>query len=449
MGTMFDLKKIVRRTFMLTIDLAMIGTALSLAHLVRLWLDGFELFNVYDADMGRYAFSGLLFVFTTLLMYLFGLYTKRNDFWEETHQIFKTVFFVFVFALIFVFIIKATQEFSRVMVVLVFFNMLWLLPLGRVLGKGLLNKFHMWRKPVWIDGQKEQKDKLRHNLQINWYLGYLPVESFSEAEIVFIATKEMPVEKLERKIHHYKHSNKEVILIPYLHNISFANANIVNLIVGRMSLINIQNQLFVRKNLLMKQIAESVLVLLLLPLILLVLGIVSLLIAFDSKGPVFFKQRRFGKDSREFMCYKFRTMYVESEDRLQAYLQQNPDEVHYYEKYHKYQNDPRITRVGRILRKLSLDELPQMINVLKGEMNLIGPRPYMSSEKKKIGENVDTILHVAPGITGLWQVSGRNDLDFQERVELDTWYIQNWSLWLDFIIFVKTFEVLVTRRGAK
>jgi undecaprenyl-phosphate galactose phosphotransferase len=142
-------------------------------------------------------------------------------------------------------------------------------------------------------------------------------------------------------------------------------------------------------------------------------------------------------------------MYDNSEETLEHYLQDNPDEVSYYETYHKYKSDPRVTRVGALLRKSSLDELPQIINVLKAEMNLIGPRPYMVSEKDKIGEDVETILHVKPGLTGLWQISGRNDLDFFERVTLDVWYIQNWSLWLDFIIFIKTFVVLFTRRGAR
>ena len=101
-----------------------------------------------------------------------------------------------------------------------------------------------------------------------------------------------------------------------------------------------------------------------------------------------------------------------------------------------------------MLRKLSLDELPQIFNVIRGDMSLIGPRPYMMSESKKLGDIKDVILHVKPGITGLWQVSGRNELTFDERVELDIWYIQNWSLWLDFVIFLKTFQVLLSRKGA-
>jgi undecaprenyl-phosphate galactose phosphotransferase len=141
-------------------------------------------------------------------------------------------------------------------------------------------------------------------------------------------------------------------------------------------------------------------------------------------------------------------MREDSEDDLKSYLQENPSEIAYFEKYHKFHYDPRFTKAGKMLRKLSLDELPQIFNVIRGDMSLIGPRPYMMSESEKLGDLKDIILHVKPGITGLWQVSGRNELTFDERVELDIWYIQNWSLWLDFVIFLKTFQVLLSRKGA-
>ena len=135
---------------------------------------------------------------------------------------------------------------------------------------------------------------------------------------------------------------------------------------------------------------------------------------------------------------------------LEKYLKENPKEIEYYKTYHKYQNDPRITKIGTFLRATSLDEFPQFFNILRGDMNLIGPRPYMLSEKEKIGKiNEDTILKVKPGITGLWQVSGRNELTFQERINLDKWYIQNWSLWMDFVIFMKTINVVLSKVGAK
>ena len=177
---------------------------------------------------------------------------------------------------------------------------------------------------------------------------------------------------------------------------------------------------------------------------------ISLLIKMDSQGSVIFKQKRLGKDSKPFSCYKYRTMYTTNSNILNNYLKKNPEELEYYKIYHKYKNDPRVTKIGSFLRKTSLDEFPQFYNILKGDMNLIGPRPYMISEKNKIGKlNEDVILKIKPGITGLWQVSGRNNLTFAQRVDLDTWYINSWSLWMDFVIFMKTIKVVLSKVGAK
>ena len=155
-----------------------------------------------------------------------------------------------------------------------------------------------------------------------------------------------------------------------------------------------------------------------------------------------------GHKGARFICYKFRTMYENGDEILEAYLKEHPAEIVCYDKYHKYKDDPRITKIGRILRKTSLDELPQIINVLKGEMSLIGPRPYMLNEEEKIGEKLEMVLAVKPGITGLWQVSGRSDVDFHSRVEMDVWYTRNWNLWLDLVILVKTIKVVLFRNGA-
>jgi undecaprenyl-phosphate galactose phosphotransferase len=141
-------------------------------------------------------------------------------------------------------------------------------------------------------------------------------------------------------------------------------------------------------------------------------------------------------------------MFEESDDRLTTYLKQHPEEVEFYNIYHKYKNDPRITNIGHTLRRTSLDELPQIFNVFKNEMSFIGPRPYMLNEKEKIGEKADTVLTVRPGITGLWQVSGRSDVDFHSRVKLDVWYIRNWNLWMDMVILLKTIKTVLIKEGA-
>jgi undecaprenyl-phosphate galactose phosphotransferase len=141
-------------------------------------------------------------------------------------------------------------------------------------------------------------------------------------------------------------------------------------------------------------------------------------------------------------------MHQDSESILDSYLQKNPDEIRYYEKYHKYKNDPRITKIGNFLRKTSLDELPQLLNIIKGEMSLVGPRPIVRDEIKKYGEYFTYFKAVKPGITGLWQISGRNDVDYAERVQLDTWYVRNWSIEQDLIILMKTIVTVLLKKGS-
>jgi exopolysaccharide biosynthesis polyprenyl glycosylphosphotransferase len=434
---------------LITTDMLSLVFSVWISHGFRLWLDRFAYFSDYDGQWSRFLFSGLLFVLLLLIFYSLGLYTRRNDFWEETRKIFLALFYLFVFIAAFVFLTKSSEQYSRAMIVLMLFNAAWLLPLGRVLAKKMLTKLGIWQKPALIVGEPEQVEHLKNQLRLNWYLGYVPTDEADKEGVVFISTRGMPVEELERLIGTYKKRFEDVIVIPYLHHLSFANAEIIDLRIGQVSMINIQNQLFRKKNILLKEIAEMAAIIAILPIFALLYVLIAVWIKTDSRGPVLYRQKRLGRGGRVFECYKFRTMYVDNRHLLDKYLKAHPEEVEYYHRYHKYRNDPRITGAGKWLRKFSLDELPQILNILKGEMSLIGPRPYMVEERRKLGEAAETILHVRPGITGFWQIKGRNDLTFAERVELDVWYIQNWSLWLDFIIFVKTFEVLATRRGAR
>ena len=369
--------------------------------------------------------------------------TRSNDgiIWQSVVVLFVLLFF-------YTFVTKTTQEYSRPMVVMIFLSMLLFVPLGRLAAKIALHKLGSWPIRAYVEGSGDQYEKLKRDLRANRFLGYKVVDDIKRAKVVFIATKGMSLERLEALMLKYKRSMHEVIVIPYLSNISFSNADIIDLRIARVSMLNIQNQLFKPKNIAIKKVSEFIVVLLIMPLFLPIYTLLALLIKLDSKGSILFYQQRMGKDAKAFTCYKFRTMYEDSDRMLEAYLKEHPEEIAHYEKYHKYKNDPRITKVGRFLRFSSLDELPQMLNVLKGEMSLIGPRPYLFSEKEKMAKSADIILHVAPGITGFWQINGRNNLSFKERIELDSWYIQNWSLWLDFIIFIKTFVVIITRKGA-
>lgn len=157
---------------------------------------------------------------------------------------------------------------------------------------------------------------------------------------------------------------------------------------------------------------------------------------------------RIGKNGKPFPCYKFRSMCVDAKIKLEELLETDPEAKAEWERDFKLRNDPRVTKSGAFLRKTSLDELPQIFNVLKGEMSLVGPRPIIHEELERYGEYVDDYLMVKPGITGMWQVSGRSDIDYEERVLLDSWYVRNWSVWIDIVMLFKTFKVVLLRKGA-
>ena len=168
-----------------------------------------------------------------------------------------------------------------------------------------------------------------------------------------------------------------------------------------------------------------------------------------DNGPVFFKQERIGKDGEFFKLYKYRSMVVDADDKLSKYLAENEEAREEYKKYKKLRKDPRITKVGQLIRKTSIDEFPQFINVLKGQMSLVGPRPYLPREINDMGESFNEIIKVKPGLTGLWQVNGRSDTTFEDRLRIDKEYVQKKGMKLDTKIFIWTIGKVFIKEGAK
>ena len=165
----------------------------------------------------------------------------------------------------------------------------------------------------------------------------------------------------------------------------------------------------------------------------------------ENNGPLFFEQLRIGKDGKQFRMYKYRSMCMNADETLKKYLEENEAARKEYKKYKKLKNDPRITKVGCFLRKTSLDEFPQFINVLKGDMSLVGPRPYLPREQNDMGEYYSSIIKVKPGITGPWQIRGRNKLDFEDRMKLDIEYVNNMSIKEDIKMVWRTVRKVVKR----
>jgi exopolysaccharide production protein ExoY len=191
-------------------------------------------------------------------------------------------------------------------------------------------------------------------------------------------------------------------------------------------------------------VLSTILLVFLLPAVLLT----TLITTFTDKGPVFFTQNRLGYKGQNFRCHKFRSMKTGSEGLLKAYLEKHPEELENYQIYRKVRKDPRITPFGRLLRKTSLDEVPQIFNVLKGEMSLVGPRPITLDETGKYGASLRIYKSVRPGITGLWQIMGRNRLSYRRRVALDRVYVRRRSIWLYLYILMVTVPVVLLQRGS-
>ena len=197
-----------------------------------------------------------------------------------------------------------------------------------------------------------------------------------------------------------------------------------------------------------KRMFDVLALLVLTPFVLVVVLCITLVMLVNGEGArVFFGHRRVGRDGRAFKCWKIRTMVVNADERLREHLKDNPEAAEEWARDHKLDDDPRITKIGGFLRKTSLDELPQLVNVAKGEMSFVGPRPIVRTELHKYGAYRKLYQSVTPGVTGLWQVSGRNDVSYDERVELDVKYVQSISMRNDLQVMVQTVSALATRTG--
>ena len=405
------------------------------------------------------------------------VYDRRLPFWEETREIFAALFWGFLASFAIVSLKKMSDEVSRLTIGFTWIGLVFLLPLFRFYWKPYLYRFKRYRSNALIIGTSPAGQALARALKDEPYLGYHvlgfldddnrhfgrrlngfkvfgPVKQMGKfvrlvnVEAVFIARTAFSAVRMAEVYALAQRLAKEIYVVPEFSGLGMLNAELSCLFSQRLFVLRIRNNLLLTVNRYLKRLVDLSLTVFLLPFILPVMGFIALLIKLDSPGPVLFKQERVGEGGRRFLIYKFRTMYVNSEEVLSEYLAQNPRARREWLIYRKLKDDPRVTRVGRLLRKFSLDELPQFFNILRGEMALVGPRPVPAEELAYYGENVHFYLAVKPGLTGLWQVSGRNLLSYEERVHLDVWYVLNWSLWLDLIILARTVSTVITQRGS-
>ncbi len=260
-----------------------------------------------------------------------------------------------------------------------------------------------------------------------------------------LAMPEMDASTMLGVIERFADSYHNVLVIPDLFNLTHFGAPTRYL--GGALGIEVQRQLLLRGPRAAKRAMDlaltSIGLLITWPLLMLLAFVIRL----DSKGPVFHRQKRLGQDGIRFAALKFRTMFEDAEQRLAGILERDPMLAVEYEQFHKLNNDPRVTRIGRFLRKYSLDELPQLWNVLVGEMSLVGPRPYLEREIPDMEQKEAIILRVKPGITGIWQVTWRNESTFEQRLQMDVEYVRNWSPWLDLYVLARTVPVVLGGTG--
>jgi undecaprenyl-phosphate galactose phosphotransferase len=467
---------------LLAIDLTALAVTFSLAYIIRANLLP-VLYAGFSPEMPQHLSARLWWLPLVIICYLAyeGLYNKRNSFWRECGNLIKVTTLSYIVAMAIITLAKTGSEVSRTFLVISWSLTMFFLPAFRYAGKNALAKAGIYRRHVLILGAGKTGELMARALNSEPYMGYRIIGfldddpqkkyktfavnggevsvlgGFGDAERIMsargvrnliVAAPGLPAAKLVNLVNRLQKSSESVLVVPDLFGIPVMCAEADFFFNERFLALQLRNNLASRSNIYMKRafdiFAGTAVLLLLLPVML----SIAIAVKLESKGPVIFAHRRMGRDGREFDCYKFRTMVINAQEVLDKLLEDNKELYSEWERDFKLKDDPRITRVGKFLRKTSLDELPQIFDVLKGEMSLVGPRPIIKEEIEKYGEYIDYFYQVCPGITGLWQISGRNEIEYCERVQIDTWYVRNWSLWLDITLLMRTVKAVLTRRGA-
>jgi len=377
---------------------------------------------------------------------------------------------------------RNAESYSRASFVIGWLISLFLLPIGREILRAVATKYRHWGESVAIIGFGDQGAEFVDFLQKYPSLGFNPVvlingfypannhgksqngkyplpmmdaqglKDFEYGKFLkgirtaIVIQNEVPETFLHSIVHDYGFRFSNLILVSDTHQ--FASLWVIPLDIGGVLGLRVRQNLMSSWQQALKRVLDLSIVILASPFLIPFFGLISLITHLDSPGAVFYTQLRIGQGGKKFGVWKFRTMVENADEVLEKYLTANPELRKEWEETHKLKNDPRITRMGRFLRKSSLDELPQILNVVRGDMGIVGPRPIIEEEAHHYGDKLKVYIQVRPGITGLWQVSGRNDLDYATRVRLDEYYVRNWSVWFDLYIIAKTPWKMITGSGA-
>lgn len=382
-------------------------------------------------------------IFIVILLYFQGIYTNRFSFFEESYRIFRVLTIGLLSILTFA-LIYNVYAISRYMILVFWIFGSFFLIFQKYLFKRFIFKKGLFLKNVYIINSNENYSFVKKIINDNIYLGYRIVENENLADDIILLNPLIDLKEISKLFRKYKN-----VKFAFAESgIPLLNVQIENIFTQPLSFVSVRNNLLSKNMLITKRIFDIVFSIILISLFLPIILITAILIKLTSKGPIFYVQERPGRFGRMIKIYKFRTMYLDADKKLEEILKNNEELREEFRKYRKLKNDPRITPIGKILRKFSIDEIPQLFNVLKGDMSIVGPRPYQIEEIEYMGEYRDIVLSVRPGLTGLWQISGRNDLSFSAKLKIETWYVLNWNLWLDLFIIIRTIPAVISGKGA-
>lgn len=422
---------------------------------------------------GKFYIPDIYFYLVIPAIYIFFVeHTKVNErfifFWETMQRIFYAVLYSEIFCIIALYVFKSSNYLSRSYIVIFFMISFLSLYLFRQLLVKTCNKLNILKTPVIFVGNGKVTEDIIYFTNHNNCFGIKVADIIEEIEdinqlkkyiiskieqlkvkTVIIAIPNLEKNKLLDLVEDVQPLVRNLMFIPNTIGVPVYNIEIKKIYQSNMILLGIKNNLAKKTNRRIKRMFDLIIGSIIFIVILPILLIIAILIKLDSKGPVFFNAKRIGKNGKLFKCYKFRSMYQNADELLIKHLDNNPELKDQWNKFQKLkENDIRVTKIGFFIRKYSLDELPQIFNVLKGDMSLVGPRPYLPREKELMNSFYNIIITTLPGITGYWQVSGRSNVTFKKRLEMDNWYIRNWSIWIDIIFLIKTIKVVFCSKGA-
>lgn len=422
---------------------------------------------------GKFYIPDIYFYLVIPAIYIFFVeHTKVNErfifFWETMQRTFYVVLYSEIFCIIALYVFKSSNYLSRSYIVIFFVISFLSLYLFRQLLVKTCNKLNILKTPVIFVGNGKATEDIIYFTNHNNCFGIKVADIVEEIEdinqlrkniitkieqlkvkTIIIAIPNLEKSKLLDLVEDIQPLVRNLMFVPNTVGIPVINLEVKKIYESNMLLLSIRNNLAKKTNRRIKRIFDIVFSLLTMVIIIPVSIVVIILIMIESPGAApIFKHYRVGKDGKLFPCYKFRSMVPNAKEKLQEYLKNNPEAKIEWDKYFKLKNDPRITKVGKIIRKTSIDELPQFINVLKGEMSWVGPRPIIKDEIHYYGKYIKDYYAVLPGITGMWQANGRSDTGYDERVVLDTWYVRNWNIWIDIALIIKTIKAVLFGKGA-